>query len=209
MTLRHSIVLPMLFALGAVLLSACQDRSAGNSGTTAHGPADPAPEAKLELAVGAGRLILPVLPDNPGAAYFTLSNAGKHSASVARISIKGAGKAEMHQTLEGQMKGVDLVDISPGTTREFAPGGLHVMVFRINPQLKPGDSVEMTITFADGDKLSAPLQVIAAGLGGGGIDHADKKYAGDKIIRKEQPVKYHEKMDHNGMNHQSMEKIND
>ena len=45
----------------------------------------------------------------------------------------------------------------------FAPGGRHVMVSDIGAKLSAGSKGEITLTFADGDKLSAPMAISAAG----------------------------------------------
>jgi len=49
--------------------------------------------------------------------------------------------------------------IKPGETITFAPGGKHVMVSDVPASAQPGGTIELTITFADGDKISAPLTV--------------------------------------------------
>ena len=41
----------------------------------------------------------------------------------------------------------------------FEPGALHVMAFELDAKLAAGGTAEMTLTFADGDKLSAPLKI--------------------------------------------------
>jgi hypothetical protein len=59
---------------------------------------------------------------------------------------------------------------------QFAPGGKHVMAFDLSDKLAAGGTAELTITFADGDKISAPLAVEAAGGMGAmsGMEHGDK-----------------------------------
>ena len=44
------------------------------------------------------------------------------------------------------------------------------MAFELADTLVAGGKAEMTLTFADGDKLSVPLSVEPAG---GGVDHGD------------------------------------
>ena len=63
---------------------------------------------------------------------------------------------------------VDRVEIAPGTRIKFEPGQFHVMVFDIAASLQAGGTSEMTLTFADGDKLSAPLKLETPG---GGMEH--------------------------------------
>ena len=155
------------FALAAAaLLSACQQQDPA--------PADPSPEAKPGLALSAGRLVLPAVRGNPGAAYFTLTNGGAAPATLAAVWIDGADKAEMHETAGGSMAPLAALEVKPGETVAFEPGAKHVMAFGLKPGLEPGGEAEMTVTFADGDKLSAPLKLEAAGGGDGsmkGMDH--------------------------------------
>ena len=98
------------------------------------------------------------------------THTGDKPASLAAVHIEGAAKAEMHQTTGGQMAPVDKIDVAPGSEAKFAPGGLHVMAFELADTLVAGGKAEMTLTFADGDKLSVPLTVEPAG---GAMDHGD------------------------------------
>jgi copper(I)-binding protein len=159
-----SVALPLLLVLGA-----CQQQSATENNTAAK-----APDAKPGTAISEGRLVLPAVKGNPGAAYFTLENAGSGTIGVAAVAIEGAGKAEIHQTIGGSMSAVDQLLVDPGRSLEFAPGELHVMAFDLNPRLAAGGTAEMTVTFADGDKISAPLRIQSAGeaaMGGSEHDH--------------------------------------
>jgi periplasmic copper chaperone A len=58
------------------------------------------------------------------------------------------------------------LDVEGGATIKFAPGGLHVMVFDLDPALKAGETGELTVTFADGEKASVPLKLEAPGMAG-------------------------------------------
>lgn len=147
---------PALLALGAALaLAGCQQQ--------AQKPADPSPEAKPGLALSDGRLILPVVAGRPGAAYFALNNGGTATTTVAAVHIEGAEKAEMHETMGGSMAPLASLEVKPGETVRFEPGGKHVMAFGLKPDLTAGGTAEITLTFADGDKLSAPLKLEARG----------------------------------------------
>ncbi|MBV1687223.1 copper chaperone PCu(A)C [Novosphingobium sp. G106] len=146
--------------LAALSLAACQQNKAPQApATTAAAPNEAAPDAKPGITVSGGVLVLPAVKGNPGAAYFDLSNGGPAVSAVAAISIDGAGKAEMHETSGGSMAPLKELSVKPGETVKFARGGKHVMVFDIAETVKPGGTVEMTLTFAGGDKVSAPLKV--------------------------------------------------
>ncbi len=165
MTLARRIALPLAASLAVFSLSAC-GQSAKEEEKAA---ASAAPEAKPGVSVADGTFMLPAVSGNPGAAYFALDNESNNTVSIASIAIAGVGKTEIHQTMGGQMKPVDRVDVEAKTVVKFERGGLHVMAFELDGKLKAGDTAEMTITFTDGDKVSAPLKLEA--MGAGAMDH--------------------------------------
>lgn len=164
--------------LGAALLlsgtlAACQQpaQPSGESDTAEQA----APEAKPGLSLTGGTLMLPVVEGRPGAAYFSLTNGGDEQVTLAGAYIEGAAKAEIHETKGGTMSPVETIDIAPGQTLEFARGGLHVMAFDLSDDLSQGGTAEITLTFSDGDKLSAPLKIQSMTSEGAmkGMDHGD------------------------------------
>lgn len=150
-------------ALALATLAGCHQRAAENAGTQAGASA--APDAKPGAALSDARLVLPAVNGNPAAAYFTVANAGKKVISIAAVAVQGAGKADMHQTMGGTMSPVDQADVQPNSSLKFEPGGFHVMVFDLDPKLAAGGTTELTVTFADGDKASAPMKIEAPGGG--------------------------------------------
>lgn len=153
-------------AAAALSLSACKP---------ADQPAAPAtsaaPETKPGVSAANARVVLPAVPGNPGAAYFTLDNQSKDVVAIASVTIDGAGKTEMHTTMDSAMKPVARVEAEPRTQIAFEPGKLHVMVFDLG-SLKAGTETELTMTFTDGDKLSIPAKVEAMGDAAmGGMKH--------------------------------------
>jgi copper(I)-binding protein len=160
-------------AVAALALSACHQPKQAKQEVAAATSA-PAPPAKPGITVAAGRLVLPAVAGNPGAAYFQIDNSAGANVALSAIAINGASKAEVHQTTGDTMLKVDTVEIAPSTSIKFEPGHLHVMVFDLAPQLKAGGSTEMTLTFADGDKISTPLKIEAAGGGMGAMGMGGK-----------------------------------
>jgi periplasmic copper chaperone A len=149
--------------LVALALAGCQEKSAA--------PAEANPDARPGLTLSDGQLILPAVSGNPGAAYFTLTNGSNEAVTLAAASIDGAEKAEMHEMAAGSMGPLSAVMLKSGETVKFARGGKHVMVFGLAGSVTAGGKTEMTLTFADGDKLSAPLEVVAPGQMP--MDHGD------------------------------------
>ena len=164
------VLLPAI-VLAVLALAGCQQQPAEKqAGPGAAAPAS-GPDAKPGIALQAG-LVLPAVKGNPGAAYFTLDNASGKTAVLAKVSIDGAASTAMHRSKGGTMDSVERVEIAPGASLTFEPGKLHVMVFDLDAKLQAGGETEMTLSFADGDKLSAPLRIEAPGDGaGGGMDH--------------------------------------
>lgn len=152
--------------LAALALAGCQQNKESETKV--------APDAKPGLAVTEGRLVLPVVKGNPGAAYFTVTNTGTAPATLAAVHVDGAGKAEMHETAGGSMQPLKDVPVPAGGRVAFVQGAKHVMLFDLDDGLVAVGSTEMTLTFTGGDKVSAPLKVEK--MGGGmaempGMDH--------------------------------------
>jgi copper(I)-binding protein len=150
--------LPLAVSLSLLALGAC-----GQEAKQAEPTATSAPEGKEGVAVTGGTFLMPVVSGNPGAAYFVIDNQSSNTVSIAAIAIDGVGKTEIHQTMGGEMKPVDRIDVEPKVAMKFERGGLHVMAFEVDGKLKAGDTTEMTITFTDGDKASVPLKIEAMG----------------------------------------------
>ena len=147
-------------ALGATFtLAAC-----GSGGETAA----PAPEGVIEgVTIANARMVLAPVQGNPAAVYFDFSYSGDRAFSLGRVSVEGTGSAVMHQFGEYDFK-VQMMEALPipvtnGTKVEFKPGDYHVMAFEVSPDLKPGDTTEVTLTVSGGDKHKFTAEVRAAG----------------------------------------------
>lgn len=148
---------PVFLAVSLAALSACGQQAAKDEASQA------APEAKPGLTLSEGALVLPAVKGNPAGGYFTLVNNGDKAVTLAAVSVSGAARAEMHETTGESMAPLATLEIKPGETVRFERGGKHVMAFDLDPALTAGGTAELTLTFADGDKLSAPLKLQAPG----------------------------------------------
>ena len=162
------------FCTAAILaaLAACQQPPSSDSAATEAATEAAGPDARPGIAASDGRMVLPVVAGRPAAVYFSVRNDGAKTATLAGVHVAGAGTAEMHKTEGGTMSAVGSVDLGPGATVEFAPGGYHVMAFDLSDTLKAGETTELTLTFSDGDKLSMPLRIekMGAGMSASGQD---------------------------------------
>ncbi len=117
---------------------------------------------------------LPAVPGNPGAAYFKLSGGAADDRLISVTSTQSI-RAEMHDSvMEGGMMKMKPIQggltVPAGGMVVFKPGGKHVMLFDINPKIKKGDAVPLTLTFASGQKMETRAQAIGAG-DAAGHDH--------------------------------------
>lgn len=170
MTLARRFALPLAASFSVLALAAC-----GGAKDEIKTEETAAPDDKPGIAISEGRMILPAVSGNPAGAYFTVENNGEKGVSIASVTIDGVGKTEIHETKGGQMKPVERLDVAAKSVVKFERGGLHVMGFDLDSKLKAGETTEMTVTFSDGDKVSAPLKLEAMGAPANhemsGMDH--------------------------------------
>lgn len=164
-TALHRPLAAALLACAAVLPAACQQQEAAPVQETA----DNEPEAPDGISVTNARLVLPTVGGNPGAIYFDIANGSDNQLAIAGAAVTGAGMAMLHATTNqgstATMSHVEEVPLPARETVSFAPGGLHVMVHDLGPGIDAGSTAEVTLTFADGDKVSFPANVETVGGG--------------------------------------------
>ncbi|MCW5634241.1 MAG: copper chaperone PCu(A)C [Rubrivivax sp.] len=111
-------------------------------------------------------------------AQITSAAGGK----LVSASSPVAGVVEIHEmSMEGstmRMRAVPALDLPAGKTVELKPGGYHVMLLDLKQQMKPGDTVPVTLVVegADGRRetveVKAAVRPLTAGAAGGhGAQH--------------------------------------
>lgn len=130
-------------------------------------PAPANPEAPEGISVSDARLNLPAVAGNPGALYFTVENDSEADSMIMSVYIEGAESAVMHQTAtwnnRPDMQEVLSLPIPAGEALVLEPGGFHVMAMNPQEGLQVGAQTEVTLTFAGGDKVSFPAEILAPG----------------------------------------------
>ena len=139
----------MMAAMASLALSAC---------------ADPKP-----LYVDQAWIQLNANPEAPAAGYFTV-HGGPEDVILRSVSTEAAQRMEMHESVTGPdrmtaMKPIDSVPIPARTDISFAPGGKHLMIWAVNPQVAATGKVPMTFTFSNGDRLLVDAVVRQPGAG--------------------------------------------
>ena len=107
-------------------------------------------------------------PNTPvGMAFITLTNSAGEADRLVSAGSPAAAKVEFHRHVhaDGSMKmqRQDSIELAPGVTIRFSPGGLHVMLDGLKDRLAAGQSVPLTLTFAKSAPLTVSVTVVAQG----------------------------------------------
>lgn len=119
-----------------------------------------------ELSVSDAWVRLPAVKGQPGAAYFTVQG-GPTADRLALVTADLAVRSEIHESMKsGNMMSMKPlatgVAIPAGTKVEFKPGGLHVMLYDIRPDLTPPGPIALTLRFNSGTIFTVNAEVRSA-----------------------------------------------
>lgn len=112
----------------------------------------------------------------PAGGYVTLENTGDRPVSLRSATSTTYAEVMLHlSSREGgvsRMSTVDALDIPAHGKAELVPGGYHLMLMQPATPVKPGDTVSLSLIFADGSTLATefvarPANALDAG------DHSD------------------------------------
>jgi hypothetical protein len=119
-----------------------------------------------------------------GAAYMTLNNMGDTVDRLIEASSPLAARTEMHtHIIEGdimRMRAVEGVDLPPGETVEFQPGGLHVMLIGLTAALQEGESFPLTLNFAEAGAATVQVKILQPGAVESGREQAREQPSNDR-----------------------------
>jgi copper(I)-binding protein len=119
-----------------------------------------APSSDTQAVTVEGAVVtLPAVSGRPGAAYVTLQ-ANRDGIRLQRAGSPRAARAELH---EAGMRPVAELALRAGEAVAFAPGGRHVMLFGLDPALRPGERVPLTFTFGGAPPVTVEAEVRAPG----------------------------------------------
>lgn len=97
------------------------------------------------------------------AGYLDLHNGGSTPLVVTGAAGEDFGRVEIHRStvVDGtaRMRRQDRVEIAPGETLRFEPGGLHLMLMRPGRTLHPGDTTRLELITASGTRLDFSAEV--------------------------------------------------
>ena len=103
-------------------------------------------------------------PGQPNtAAYLTITNSGGSTRSLVGGSSDIAGEVQIHTTREVEgyqrMERLEQVDLLPGQSVVFAPGGTHLMLLGLTKMPAPGEQVSLCLQVLDGGEVCTTAAV--------------------------------------------------
>jgi copper(I)-binding protein len=106
-----------------------------------------------------------------GAGYMTITNAGTTTERLIGGTSDGSSRFEVHEMSMdgGVMKMREMtkgIEIKPGQTVEFKPGGYHVMFVGLNKQLESGQQIKAMLNFEKAGKVEVGFHIRAMGESG-------------------------------------------
>lgn len=125
----------------------------------------------LKIEDAWGRATPPKAPT--GAAFMTITNSGADDDVLlgARSDVSKLAELHIHLDIDGvmSMRQVESIEIRPGQTITFEPGGLHVMLIGLKAPLTQGKSFPLTLMFEKAGEVVVPVDIQALGAMGGGM----------------------------------------
>jgi copper(I)-binding protein len=105
---------------------------------------------------------MPAAKDLPGAAYFTVEG-GAEGTQLTGVSSPLASRVELHESMAhggmSAMKKLRQVDFDYRGRIAFEPGGRHLMLFGLNPAVKPGTKLPLTLAFNAAPPVTVEAEV--------------------------------------------------
>ena len=106
---------------------------------------------------------------SPGSAanaafYLSIHNNGPELEELVAADIDICGQTELHESTIDEnsvmsMQHVEKIKVPPGETIHLEPGGLHIMCIDRQADLAPGDSIPITLQFANYGELSVEAEI--------------------------------------------------
>ncbi|WP_181160134.1 copper chaperone PCu(A)C [Sandaracinobacter neustonicus] len=108
---------------------------------------------------------LPAVSGRPAGGYFLIHGTAKADA-LTGVSSPKAERIELHSmTNEGgvmKMRAEPSFAVPAKGVLQFAPGGSHLMIFGLAPDVKPGAAIPLTFSFQSGAKVTLNAEARAA-----------------------------------------------
>ena len=96
-------------------------------------------------------------------AYLTIVNSGDGGDTLIAVATASAGAVELHQTTikdsVASMRQVREIAVPKRGVVRFNPGGYHLVLVNVRRDLRPGDTITLTLTFARAGTIEVTVPV--------------------------------------------------
>lgn len=111
--------------------------------------------AEVKITDATIRLLPPGVPNT--AAYFSVENHFEKRLTLVGAEADFVGKAEIHNhvMIDGMMRMQHQTEVvlQPGERVEFAPGGLHIMLFELKQPLQEAQLLQISLQTKEGESI--------------------------------------------------------
>ncbi len=123
------------------------------------------------LNVVGGSLKLPATSDRPAAGYFTI-RGGPQAVELVAVTTELAQRVELHEhARDGDlmvMREIKAIPVPAGEDVVAKPGGLHLMLWGINPAAIEAGKLPAVFIFSNNDRIKADLAITDPGVAADG-----------------------------------------
>jgi len=139
-----------------------------------------ATSASAEMIIDDARLVAAFGSARAAAAYMEIKNEGESDALIGAYS--DLAMTMLHETVESdgvmKMEMTERVEIPQYHVASLAPGGLHVMVMGLSPDVLGEETFPLTLIFETAGEITVDLPVqigvdVDHGVEGVGLDHGE------------------------------------
>lgn len=128
---------------------------AGHGGHAAHATAASAATQPLDGVVVRDCWVRTMPVSLPSAGYFVVHNQSPDAVKLVGLKVEEFAHTMLHETVNedgmSRMQHTDEVEVAPGATLHFKPGGYHAMLEEPTAKLVVGNEVDVRFLFA-GDR---------------------------------------------------------
>lgn len=156
----------VLLLAPALVLAACQtDTPTDNPAVTDVTP--PVDASATPTAVSVSDPFTAAAPAGGTGGVFLTITGGPEADTLLGASFAGAEQVEVHETYDtdGGMRGMREAEagipVPAAETVELAPGGYHIMLINLTEASAEGDTLDLTLEFAQAGSLEVPVPVLA------------------------------------------------
>lgn len=168
-TTKKSAALAAVVLSAGLALSACgaPAQQADNPSATAAAPTSGTQAGEAE--VHAHEQWVKATDTDMSAFFGQISNHSDQDRTIVAASSDVAGMVQLHTTVTTANGGTEMKEVeggfklAAGSDLELAPGGDHIMLMGLKRQLEAGDTVTVTLTLDNGEKVAieAPVKAFA------------------------------------------------